>query len=91
MEVMEAIHTRRSIRAYKEQPIPLGKLLQVLEAARLAPSAANKQLWKFLVVQDSGLRQALVEAWRKQLFAGLVGAVNACCCSDRTRSTPALT
>ena len=59
MEVMEAIKTRRSIRKYKTDPID-GKILEtVLEAARWAPSWANTQCWRFIVVHDSNIRAEL--------------------------------
>jgi len=59
MEVLEAIHTRRSIRKYREQAIEPTKLQAVLEAARMAPSWSNLQCWRFLVVQDPATRAAL--------------------------------
>jgi nitroreductase len=62
MELMEAIKKRSSIRAYKDKPVPEDKLLVVLEAARLAPSGRNSQAWKFVVVRDKTLRQALGRA-----------------------------
>ena len=52
MEVFEAIKIRRSVRSYKAEAVPEGKLKKVLEAARLAPSAHNEQEWKFVVVRD---------------------------------------
>lgn len=62
MELKEAIEKRSSIRAYKDKPVPEEKLLKVLEAARLAPSGRNSQAWKFVVVRDNVLRQALGRA-----------------------------
>jgi nitroreductase len=59
---MEAIESRKSIRDYEERPVPEDKLRRVLEAARLAPSASNRQRWKFIVVRDEKRRQALSRA-----------------------------
>jgi nitroreductase len=59
MELKEAIEKRNSIRAYEDKPVPEGKLLKVLEAARLAPSGHNGQAWKFIIVRDDERRQAL--------------------------------
>ncbi|RLG61839.1 nitroreductase [archaeon] len=70
MNVFDAITKRRSIRAYKPDPIPEDKLNRVLEAARLAPSAKNRQPWKFIVVKDPTIRQALVPACKGQQFVG---------------------
>ncbi len=62
MELKEAIKTRKSIREYEDKPIPDDKLQRILEAARLAPSGANRQDWKFIVVRDSKRRQELAKA-----------------------------
>ena len=62
MELMEAIRKRASIRSYEDRPVPEDKLMKVLEAARLAPSASNRQRWKFIVVKDKERRKALSRA-----------------------------
>ena len=79
MKVMQAIKSRRSIRAYKDRPIESEKLQQVLEAARLAPSGNNRQDWKFVVVQDKQMRQELVSACHNQKFIGQAAVVIAAC------------
>ena len=61
MEVLEAIKSRRSIRKYKDTPIDESTLQQVLEAAQWAPSWANTQCWRFIVVSDTGIRTQLTE------------------------------
>jgi len=68
LDVFEAIKTRRSIRKYKPIPIPDEKLKKILEAARLAPSAANRQPWGFVVVRDAERKKALAEAANNQKF-----------------------
>lgn len=59
MEVNDAIKTRKSVRKYDSKPIPEGILLKILEAGRIAPSAANIQPWHFVVVRDQKRREAL--------------------------------
>jgi len=61
MEVFEAIKTRRSIRHYKSDPVDNEKVNAVLEAARWAPSWANTQCWKFVVVRDEKMKDRLIE------------------------------
>lgn len=61
MELKAAVKKRQAIRDYEDAPVPEEKLLKVLEAARLAPSASNRQPWKFIVVRDGKRRQKL--AW----------------------------
>jgi len=85
MNVMDAIKARRSIRSYKDQPVEPEKLQQVLEAARLAPSANNRQEWKFIVVQDPATRQALVRPCHNQAFVGQAPVVIAACSTNPTR------
>jgi len=85
MEVFEAITKRRSIRAYKSDPIPEDSLSRVLEAARLAPSAANRQEYKFIVVKDEKLRKALVPACNNQSFVGEAPVVIVGCATNPQR------
>ena len=70
MDFLDLAKTRSSVRAYKSQPVEEGKLQSVLEAARLAPSANNRQPWKFIVVTDSELRSKLTEIAGGQPFVG---------------------
>jgi nitroreductase len=61
MRVRDAIARRVSCRAYQPTPVPQAHLMQMLEAARLAPSACNAQPWRFAVVRDPDLRRRVVE------------------------------
>ncbi len=75
MDVLEAMRIRRSIRKYKPERIPDEKLKTILEAARLAPSAANRQPWRLVVVEDRERRKALAKAANDQTFVGDAGAI----------------
>lgn len=68
MDVYDAIKTRRSVRAYQDKPVPEDVLKRILEAVRLAPSASNRQDWKFIVVRDPGNRRAVAQAANNQMF-----------------------
>ena len=59
--VSAAIARRVSCRAYQPTPVPQAHLMQILEAARLAPSACNQQPWRFAVVSDPDVRRRIVE------------------------------
>ena len=61
MESMQAIKERRSVRAYKPDPIPEEKLRTVLEAIQWAPSWANTQCWEIIVVRDATIKKQLAE------------------------------
>lgn len=52
MEVMEAIHTRRSIRKFQQKAVPDDLVTDLLAAAMSAPSAGNQQPWQFVVITD---------------------------------------
>jgi nitroreductase len=79
MTVMEAIQQRRSIRSYTGQPVEEEKLIQVLEAARLAPSASNRQSWRFIAVRDPAVRAKLAEAAMSQPFVGTAPVILVAC------------
>lgn len=85
MDIFEAIKDRRSIRRYRTDAVPQELLQQVLEAARVAPSAANRQAWKFVVVTDAATRQELVPACRSQQFVGQAPVVIAACATEAGR------
>jgi len=79
MNVFEAIQQRFSVRSYLDKPVEEEKLRRVLEAARLAPSAGNRQEWRFVVVRDAETRAALAEAANGQAFVGQAPVVIAAC------------
>ncbi|OPY70774.1 MAG: 5,6-dimethylbenzimidazole synthase [Syntrophorhabdaceae bacterium PtaU1.Bin034] len=61
MELIEAIKERRSIRKYKSDAVADEVILQCIEAARLAPSWANTQVSRFVVVKDQKVKEALAD------------------------------
>lgn len=79
MTVMEAIKRRKSVRSWADRPVEDEKLHQVLEAGRLAPSASNRQEWRFVIVREEGMREKLGVAARGQAFVGEAPVVIACC------------
>lgn len=58
---IELVKLRTSCRAYEPKPVPRTHLERMLEAARLAPSACNKQPWRFAVVEDETTRMRLID------------------------------
>ncbi len=68
MDVKDAISSRRSIRKYERREMPKELLVEILEAARLAPSSSNLQAWNAVVVTDDGVRKSLVPASGNQGF-----------------------
>ena len=72
MEVMKAIKTRRSIRRYKTTAVDDKAVELIVEAARWAPSWANTQCWRFIVVRDSNIKAELAETLGENLATDAV-------------------
>lgn len=70
MNVMDAIKTRKSVRSFLDKPVDDAKLNAVLEAARLAPSASNRQEWRFVIVREPETRKQLAAVAGGQAFVG---------------------
>jgi nitroreductase len=69
LEVFNIIKNRRTIRRYKVGvEVEEDKILRVMEAGRLAPSAGNRQPWSFIIVKDRDVKKKLVDACRGQSF-----------------------
>ena len=56
---LDLVKRRRSIREYKPAPVSDEDLAKIIEAGRLAPSWANKQCWRFIVVTDPARKKAM--------------------------------
>lgn len=88
MDVFGAISQRRSIRRYKTREVEDEKLDKILESARIAPSAANRQEWKFIVVKDDKTRQKLVDAAHGQKFVAQAPVTMVACSTESERQMP---
>lgn len=77
--VIEAIKNRRSIRKYKPDPVPDDIILQLLDCARLAPSAHNWQPRRFIVIKDAGIKKKLREYAYGLHFVESAPCIIACC------------
>jgi len=75
MDVLEVIKTRRSVRKYKSKAISDEDLEKILTAAQLAPSAGNKQPWRFIVVRDTETKEKLGEIARNQTWISDAGVI----------------
>jgi nitroreductase len=84
MDVYEAMRKRCSVRSFRDKPIEEDKLLRVLEAGRISPSARNDQARKFVVVRDAKLRAALA-ASAEQPFIGQAPVVIAVVATEPNR------
>lgn len=76
METWDALRSRRNVRAYSAEPISAADLHRIADAARLAPSASNRQHWDFVVVTDRQQLTDLAEVWQgAKHIAGAAAAI----------------
>ena len=90
LSAWEAIKVRRSIRKFTSDDISEEMINQMLEAARLAPSAGNVQPWRFLIIRDPEIKQKLRQICLDQRFIEEVPVV-IICFGDLTRYSPEAT
>lgn len=78
MKFSELIEKRYSVRAYKSDSVEEEKLQQVLEAARLAPTAANRQPFQLIVVHTAGREAELKRIYGRDWFTQAPLVICAC-------------
>ena len=88
MQLLPEIEQRRSIRSYTEAPVQRDVLQRIVDAGRLAPSAKNRQAWRFVVVTQSEIRAKLQAAAFGQDYVGSAGAVIALCTTNIEYTMP---
>lgn len=69
MNLLELVKNRYSCRAYLPQPIEPEKLDYIMECVRFAPSAVNRQPWRFHIITDEADRQKLCQCYNREWFA----------------------
>lgn len=82
MEILSEILTRKSVRKFSEQAVEKEKLTRILEAGRLAPSAKNRQEWRFLVIQKPALRAQIQQAAFGQDHVGEAPVIITACTTN---------
>ncbi len=70
--LLDLIKKRRSVKSYQPKKVPMEVLLNILEAARWAPSAHNAQPWRFTLVVDPSLKRRLADAMAEEWAEDLV-------------------
>jgi len=79
MEFFELIDKRHSVRSYRDDPVEEDKIQKILEAGRIAPTAANRQAFKILVIHTRGRENELRKIYNKDWF--VTAPVILCVCS----------
>lgn len=80
----ELIAQRYSVRTFSEKQVEKEKILQILDAARLAPSAVNNQPWHFIVAEEAELREKICGGYRGEWLQKAPVIIVAC--GDHERS-----
>lgn len=78
MEFNELIRKRYSVRSYKPDPIRDEELMRVLEAARLAPTADNRQPFRLIVIHTKGKEEELKQIYNRDWFVQAPIVICAC-------------
>lgn len=68
-DIFACIGTQRAMRRIKPDPVPRAHLEKMLWAATRAPSGANRQPWRFVVVEDAAGKRTLQELYARSFFA----------------------
>ena len=82
MEFEKLIAARYSVRAYRSDPIPDQILQKVLEAGALAPTAANRQAFRILVIRTAGREQELKRIYSRDWFVQAPLVIGICALTD---------
>lgn len=67
MDLFDAIQGRKSIRRFKQTPVPDEDIKKILDAGRFAPSASNSQPWSFVIIKDRDILKKMADAARMMI------------------------
>jgi len=82
MALLPEIEKRASVRSFTDEAVSEDTLERVLEAARIAPSAKNRQAWRFIVIRKPEMRAKVQEAAFGQEYVGQAPVVIALCTTN---------
>lgn len=82
MDFRDAVERRRSVRTFLPREVSDEKIRSILEVGLAAPSAKNRQPWRFIVVKDEQTKKALAKAAKNQYFIAEAPVVLAACGVD---------
>ena len=80
MKFLDLAKLRYSSRNYKGKAVEKEKLDKILEAARIAPSASNRQAWHFIVIEDKNTLKELWETYQREWIQ--TAPMIIVCCGD---------
>jgi nitroreductase len=71
-DIFDILHSTRAMRRLKPDPVPDALIAKILRAGAAAANGGNTQRWRFLVIKDPAIKQA-VQVWYKKAFDEVVG------------------
>lgn len=86
MNFLKLVKTRKSVRKYLAQEVEQEKLNYIMECARLAPSAANRQPWFFYIVKRDDLKDVLYKCYHSKWFSTNPAPLYIVACGDEDKS-----
>lgn len=82
MDLLPEIEQRRSIRSFTNTPLSKEQIKRIVEAGRKAPSAKNRQPWRFIIITDQALKEKIKVAAFNQEYVSQAGAIIAACSTN---------
>ena len=82
MGLLPEIENRASVRSFTDEPVSGVQLDRIVEAGRLAPSAKNRQSWRFIIIEDQTVRSRIREASFGQEHVGQAPVIIALCTTN---------
>ena len=82
MDIVPEILNRFSVREFTAGPVEKSKIENIINAGTLAPSAKNRQEWRFIIVQKPELKEKIKDASFGQDFVGQAAAIIAVCTTN---------
>jgi len=82
MDILPEIEERVSIKNFNSKSLKKHQIERILKAGHLAPSAKNRQAWRFIVVQNSAVREKLMDASFGQDHVGQAPVIIAVCTTN---------
>jgi nitroreductase len=83
MDFLDLVKARYSVRAYKSDPVEEEKMAKILEAARLAPTASNRQPFQLIIIRTTGREEELRRIYRREWFTQAPLVICACGIPDK--------
>ncbi len=85
MDFLQLANSRKSVRTFTKEDVPQSLINQLIEAAQAAPSAGNRQPWRFIIIKNKQVLNSIVERSCKQAFIA-TAPLSIVVCADVLRS-----